>query len=257
MKRNAAVRVPGLHGSGFTFKQINDVNGDGDSEMVNLTSPDPMTVSSAPPILVVDDHPLFREGLRGLLAQVLPGAAVLGADDATAGLQLAEQHPHIRLVLIDRNLPRMNGLAALPLFRQLLPAARMVVVSADEQAADARAALAAGAHGFLPKSARPSVIQNALKLVLDGSVYVPPLLLDEQLRAMGADNASAVDEHGLTQRQRQVLEKLCAGRSNKEIARDLNLAENTVKVHISAIFRALNVLSRTQAVLTARERNIV
>lgn len=225
--------------------------------MADLTSQDPMTISSAPPVLVVDDHPLFREGLGGLLAQLLPGSAVLGADDAHAGLQLAEQHPNIRLVLIDRNLPRMNGLAALPLFRQLLPAARLVVVSADEQAADARAALAAGAQGFLPKSARPSVIQNALKLVLDGSVYVPPLLLDEQFRAMGTDNAGAVDEHGLTQRQRQVLEKLCAGRSNKEIARDLNLAENTVKVHISAIFRALNVVSRTQAVLSARERNIV
>jgi two-component system, NarL family, nitrate/nitrite response regulator NarL len=225
--------------------------------MADLMRQDAMTASSTPPILVVDDHPLFRDGLGSLLGQLLPGAAVLGADDAQAGLQLAERHPDIRLVLIDRNLPRMNGLAALPLFRQLLPAAGLVVVSADEQAADARAALAAGAQGFLPKSARPSVIQNALKLVLDGSVYVPPLLLDEQIRGAGADNAAAVDEHGLTQRQRQVLEKLCAGCSNKEIARDLHLAENTVKVHISAIFRALNIVSRTQAILAAHERNIV
>jgi two-component system, NarL family, nitrate/nitrite response regulator NarL len=225
--------------------------------MVNLMCHDATTASSEPTILVVDDHPLFRQGVDSLLRQMLPGSTVLGADDVQAGLQLAERHPDIRLVLLDRNLPRMSGLAALPLFRQLLPAARLVVVSADEQAADARAALAAGAQGFLPKSARPSVIQNALKLVLDGSVYVPPLLLDEQIRVVGADSAAAVDEHGLTQRQRQVLEKLCAGRSNKEIARDLHLAENTVKVHISAIFRALNVVSRTQAVLAAHERNIV
>ena len=206
-------------------------------------------------ILVIDDHPLFREGLVPLLQQLLPEAQVLGADDAHAGLLLAEQHPDLALVLIDRNLPRLNGLSALPMFRRLLPTVPLTVISADEEAPDVKAALAAGANGFLPKSAKPSVILNALKLILDGSTYVPPVLLGE-LTLKKTEEATAVDEHGLSQRQRQVLLCLCEGLSNKEIGRELNLAENTVKVHLSAIFKALGVNSRTQAMLAARERGI-
>lgn len=206
-------------------------------------------------ILVIDDHPLFREGLTPLLLQLLPGAEVLGADDAHVGLQLAEQHRDLALVLIDRNLPRLNGLVALPMFRRLQPKVPLAVISADEEATDVKAALAAGANGFLPKSTKPSVILNALKLILDGSTYVPPVLLDE-LSSRRPDETASVDEHGLSQRQRQVLQCLCEGLSNKEIGRELNLAENTVKVHLSAIFKILGVVSRTQAVLVARERGI-
>lgn len=208
-------------------------------------------------VLVIDDHPLFREGLLSVLQQLLPGGEVLGVDDAQAGLVMAQEHPQIKLVLVDRQLPKMNGLAAIPLFQQCLPGIPVVVISASEQATDARAAFAAGARGFVPKSSKPQTILNALRLVIDGGMYVPPMLLDAiPGKAGNLSGTSDVDEFGLTQRQRQVLAKLCAGLSNKEIGRDLNLAENTVKVHIAGIFKALGVMSRTQAMLVARERNI-
>ncbi len=207
-------------------------------------------------ILVVDDHPLFREGLGQVLVQLFPAVELLGADDAPAGLTIAEAMPSLRLVLIDRKLPRMSGLTAIPLFLQLRPEVPVVMISADEQAADVRAALAAGAQGFIPKSAKAAEILHALRLVLNGSRYVPPLLVDAMPPSSSEGAPSAVDEHGLTQRQRQVLVKLCEGLSNKEIGRELGLAENTVKVHISAIFKALGTMSRTQAMRVARERGI-
>jgi DNA-binding NarL/FixJ family response regulator len=207
-------------------------------------------------ILVIDDHPLFRDGLQPLLAQLWSDARVLVASDAPSGLALAEAHPEIGLVLIDRNLPKMSGLSAIPAFGRLLPEVPIVMISASELPSDARAALAAGARGFLPKSSRSQAIVNALRFIVDGGTYVPPMMLDDLESAGGTAGSSAVDDNGLTARQRQVLKELCAGLSNKDIACKLNLAENTVKVHVSAIFKALGVISRTQAVLAVRERNI-
>ena len=128
-------------------------------------------------VLVIDDHPLFRDGLSPLVDQLLPGADILSADDAAAGLALAQTRPDIALVLIDHYLPRMNGVTAIPLVRMALPGVPVVMVSSSEQVCDARAALAAGARGFVPKSAKPQVILNALRaLRISPRKYTAPAL---------------------------------------------------------------------------------
>lgn len=210
-------------------------------------------------ILVIDDHPLFREGLRPLLLTLLPEAEIVGVDDVESALIMAKNaQGAVRLILVDLQLPRMGGLAAIGLLRQLLPDTPIAVVSGSEQQSDARAALTAGAQGFVPKSMRPQDMLHALRQVLEGSFYAPPSMMGAILGVLPESGGSGgADEHGLTQRQRQVLECLCQGWSNKEIARQLNLTQNTVKTHISAIFKALGVMSRTQAIIEARARGIV
>lgn len=211
-------------------------------------------------ILVIDDHPLFREGLRPLLQTLLPEADIVGVDDVESALIMANNSQvAVGLVLVDLQLPRMGGLAAIGLLRQLLPGTPIAVVSGSEQQSDARAALTAGAQGFVPKSMRPPDMLHALRQVLEGGFYAPPSMMGAILGALPTESGGggAADEHGLTQRQRQVLACLCQGLSNKEIARQLNLTQNTVKTHISAIFKALGVMSRTQAIIEARTRGIV
>lgn len=215
-------------------------------------------MQSSKRILVIDDHPLFREGLRPLLQTLLPEADIVGVDDVESALIMAKNaHGAVRLILVDLQLPRMGGLAAIGLLRQLLPETPIAVVSGSEQQSDARAALAAGAQGFVPKTMRPPDMVHALRQVLEGGFYAPPSMMGAILGALPESGASGADEHGLTQRQRQVLECLCLGLSNKEIARQLNLTQNTIKTHISAIFKTLGVMSRTQAIIEARARGIV
>lgn len=213
-------------------------------------------------VLVIDDHPLFREALFPLLRTLLPDADITGVGDVESALVMAKNHPGgVRLILVDLQLPRMSGLAAIQLLRPLQPDAPIAVVSGSEQQSDARAALAAGAQGFVPKSMRAPDMLNALRQVLegglDGGFYAPPSMAGAILGTAPQAGGGGTDEHGLTKRQHQVLARLCQGLSNKEIARDMNLTHNTVKTHISAIFKALNVMSRTQAIVEARLRGIV
>ncbi|WP_166676981.1 response regulator [Paraburkholderia caballeronis] len=210
-----------------------------------------------PTLLIIDDHPLFREALCPLLHGLMPDAHIVGVGDVQSALEVAMASV-VRLVLIDYALPRMNGIAAIPLLRQLLPSTPIAMVSASEQASDAKAAIAAGARGFVPKSLRPQELQNALRQVLDGGCYIPASMLEAfaGLASASADANGREDEHGFTLRQRQVLQGLCEGLSNKEIAQRLDLAENTVKVHVTAIFKVLGVVSRTQAVVQARQFGI-
>ncbi|QBK06054.1 DNA-binding response regulator [Hylemonella gracilis] len=209
-------------------------------------------------ILVIDDHPLFREGLRPLLQNLLPEADIVGLDDVESALIMAKNaQGTVRLILVDLQLPRMGGLAAIGPLRRLLPDTPIAVVSGSEQQSDARAALAAGAQGFVPKTMRPPEMVHALRQVLEGGFYAPPSMMGAILGALPESGGSGADEHGLTQRQRQVLECLCQGLANKEIARQLNLTQNTIKTHISAIFKTLGVMSRTQAIIEARARGIV
>ncbi|MFO6421226.1 response regulator [Hylemonella sp. W303a] len=209
-------------------------------------------------VLVIDDHPLFREALTHLLRHLLPDADITGVGDVESGLAMAKNHPSaVRLILVDLQLPRISGLAAIGLLREWQPDTPIAMVSGSEQPSDARAALAAGAQGFVPKSLPPPDMLNALRHVLEGGVYAPPSMADAILDTAPQPGNGGTDEYGLTKRQHQVLARLCQGLSNKEIAREMNLTHNTVKTHISAIFKALNVVSRTQAVVESRLRGIV
>ena len=202
-------------------------------------------------ILVADDHALFREGLGYVLRGLGEPVETLHAHDGAAALELAEAHPDLDLVLLDLAMPGIDGLAGLRLLRARYPAMPVVILSGSEEPADVRLALDAGALGFISKSSSADVMLSALRLVLSGGLYVPPSYLERTQGMAVPIAASSVDSLGLTPRQLDVLRLLGRGHSNKEIARILELAEGTVKLHISAILRTLGVHNRTRAVVAA------
>lgn len=207
-------------------------------------------------MLIVDDHPLVRDAMAQLLLHLAADVRVLQAADCIEGLQVAARNPDVDLVLLDFNLPGLCGVAALERFRREHPAAPVVVVSALRDRATVMAAIQRGAMGYVPKSANRDEILAAFRLVLAGHVYVPPqaaaeVWADDTMRAPTMRGGCSAVDLGLTERQAQVLAFLMNGKANKQICRELGLAEGTVKVHITAVLNALRVSSRTQAVIAA------
>lgn len=207
-------------------------------------------------ILVVDDHVLIREALRGVLGTMRPDALVLEAPDATLAAQLVAAHPDVSLILLDLHLPGRDGFEFLGELRRLYPAISIVVLSGFHDRSNVVRALDRGASGFIPKSASRDVMIGALNLVFSGGIYVPPEILGPDAppaRApadYGTPRVSPLDL-GLTERQVDVLALMMQGRSNKAICRHLDLAEPTVKSHVTAILKALKATNRTEAVIAA------
>jgi DNA-binding NarL/FixJ family response regulator len=209
-------------------------------------------------VLLLDDHVLVREAMRGVIAELQPDAAVIEAATCVDGLSLMQQHGDVALVMLDLGLPDRNGLDALEELRERYPATSVVMLSGANDRDSVATALAKGALGFIPKSASRDVLVNALRLVLAGGIYIPPeILIDSEPAsppARSADRRSPADL-GLTPRQVEVLALMMQGKSNKLICRTLDLAEPTVKNHVSAILRALGAVNRTEAALAAEKLN--
>jgi DNA-binding NarL/FixJ family response regulator len=212
-------------------------------------------------ILVVDDHVLIREALRGLFRELKPDATVLEAPDAARAMQLLADQPDVALILLDLSLPDRDGLALLAELRERYPGISVVVLSGFPDRANVVQALEHGALGFIPKSAGREVMTSALNLVFSGGVYIPPEILGSagsdgaesslQSRSAAARSQASPSDLGLTGRQVDVLALMMQGKSNKAICRRLDLAEPTVKNHVTAILKALGVSNRTEAVLAA------
>ena len=207
--------------------------------------------------LVVDDHPLIQEAVRGVLRRLEPEMAVDVAADCERGLALAQSGAEPDLVLLDLNLPGVSGIPAVKLWRSRYPGTAVVVLSAATDAQTVLAAIGAGAAGFIPKSSSNEVMLNALRLVLGGGRYLPPELLSQPGGNDGASRRTrqattvSIATLGLSARQFEVLKLIATGAPNKTICRELGLAERTVKAHVTAVFRALKVTSRTQAAIEA------
>ncbi len=209
-------------------------------------------------VLVVDDHSIVRDGLAALLEQVSPEFEVFQAGDAEDGLQLLDQVGDFDLVILDLFIPGVDGFEAISAFGLKRPDLPVIVLSSSEDSDDVRRALASGALGYVPKSASQHVLLSAIKLVMNGDLYVPPLVLSKSSDS-NPQTGEAPKANGklLTPRQREVLILLCEGNPNKAIAAKLNLSEKTVKTHISLIYRALNVANRMQASKAAREAGLI
>ena len=210
-------------------------------------------------ILVVDDHALIRSALRGVLGQLDDGLAMLEASDCRSAFELIAAQPDLDLVLLDLNLPGMHGLAAVEELRTRYPAIPVVVLSSANDRASVMQALDLGAMGYIPKHSSNEVLVSALRLVLSGGIYIPPEILARSA-VPSAERASPPRlpaDLGLTEREARVLRLLLEGKSNKLICRELNLAESTVKNHVTQILKALNVTSRTQAVIAAAQMGLV
>ena len=211
---------------------------------------------------MVDDHVLIREALRGALNELKRGVTILEASDCRQTLHLIEEHVDLDLILLDLQLPDGDGFSLLAELRERYPALAIVVLSAVQDRDRVVRALDLGALGFIPKSAQRQVMLSALQLVLSGGIYIPPQVLarqepvSPQLETTGpVDDRPSVSpaDVGLTERQVEVLTLLMRGKSNKAIGRTLNLAEPTVKNHITAVLKALKVTNRTEAVIAVGE----
>lgn len=209
-------------------------------------------------ILIVDDHPVLRQGFAALLRHAAEGTWVLQAGSVAEALALIVANDDIDVAVVDLMMPGVGGIHAIAEFgrtRQDLP---IIVLSSSEDPKDVRQALAAGALGYVPKSASPNALLSAIKLVMNGDLYIPPLILDTMSTgaAFQTMNRREVDDV-LTTRQIDVLRLVSQGLPNKMIATTLDLSEKTVKAHITAIFKALNVVNRTQAANAGRQSGLI
>jgi DNA-binding NarL/FixJ family response regulator len=203
-------------------------------------------------ILVIDDHALVRDGISAMVRAIRADATVAEADSCRGGIEAARQGPW-DVVFLDLNLPDQPGFVALEQFRRLYPESPVVVISGQEDRQTVLRALDGGAKAFLPKSANIGRMRAALTEILAGRPYLPDSVLLEPGTSPAAKEAPPID---LSPREREVLGLLLAGLPNKLIARRLDIAESTVKIHVSAILRSLKVTSRTQAIIEVTKRGI-
>jgi DNA-binding NarL/FixJ family response regulator len=210
--------------------------------------------------LLVDDHGLVREALRGVLRELKGAAAVvIEAEDSARAMRQLEVNPDVELVLLDLGLPDRDGFEILSELGQRYPTVSVVVLSGHQDRDRVMKALELGALGFIPKSAKREVMLSAFNLIFSGGIYIPPEILDRRESGPAAAPAGraapkpkvSAAELGLTERQMEVLGLMMQGKSNKAICRDLDLAEPTVKIHVSAILKALKAANRTEAVIAA------
>jgi DNA-binding NarL/FixJ family response regulator len=199
-------------------------------------------------ILLIDDHALFREGLKFLLRSLDAALEIDEAGDCAGALEHAASRSY-DLVLLDLKMPGVAGLDALAALREAIPAAPLVVLSGEDNPGVVRAAIERGAMGFIPKSSTPELLIQALRLVLARGVYLPPAVLDAAADPGPSGSETAL--RGLTPRQVDVLRCVIQGKANKVIARELDVSEGTVKAHLSAVLRAFGARNRTEAVYAA------
>lgn len=211
-------------------------------------------------VLIIDDHPLMRNALRTTLESISPNAQVNLAASYGEACQLLAGGLDCDIILLDLNLPDRSGLDALATLCDRYPDRPVVVLSAENDRAKILRCLALGARGYIPKTYHPDAIKHALQLVLSGETHIPREAVDprhdvqEPVRPFPAGGRT--NELGLTERQYDVFRLMLLGLPNKLICRRLNLAEGTVKVHVSAVLRALGVRNRTQVVIAASQLGI-
>ena len=199
-------------------------------------------------ILVVDDHHVVRQGLVALL-NIMSGIEVVG--EASDGLQAIELYRTLRpdITLMDLQLPKLGGVDAILKIRAEAPAARFIVLTTFDGDEDIFRALQAGAKAYLLKGMTVEELLSTIQAVHGGKTHISPAIAEKLAERMST--------HALTARELSVLERIVAGRANKEIASDLGITESTVKCHVSVILMRLNVNDRTQAVVTALQRGLI
>lgn len=203
-------------------------------------------------VLVVDDHALIREALHSVLRQLNREAVIFEASNSQKAMRIVEEHPDISFILLDINLPDRDGFSVLRELRERYATIAIVILSSSDDQDTVKRAFKLGALGFIPKTTEREVILNAIKLVFSGGVYIPSQMLEETRSPRLIDEPAGRDSFkgiGLTDRQIEVLALLMKGRSNKVIARTLNMAVPTVKNHITAVLKTLGVASRTEAII--------
>ena len=226
-------------------------------------------------VLLIDDHPLILSALQTVISGLDDGVEMVGVETAAAARQRLKDEDDFDLVLLDLQLGDASGFDVLEEFRSVYPALPVVVISASDRASDVIRSIDMGAMGFVPKRSSTEVLSQALRLVMSGGIYVPPMSLGTEAPAPAAPEVNShaarlqqisqlataseyqmqagLENLSLTPRQTDVLALLLQGKPNKIIARELGVSVETVKDHVAAVLKALGVNSRTQAVLAVSQ----
>ncbi|MBS9402790.1 response regulator transcription factor [Halomonas sp. TRM85114] len=209
-------------------------------------------------LMIADDHPLFRDAIAAVIDAGLPGSRLLQADSLAEVLRQAEAFEALDLLLLDLGLPDAEGLSGLQALREALPWLPVVIVSAKQERHTILEAIDLGAVGYIPKSTPREALLAALAGILEGRIYLPPDIMRRPPATRPTPPPADLSPHlaTLTAKQLEVLARLSRGASNKLIARELDIAETTVKTHVSAILRKLGVASRVQAILVADQADL-
>jgi len=204
-------------------------------------------------LLLADDHALFRSGMKYVLTGLDGDVEIIEGSSYADAVKIAAENKDLDIALVDLSMPGLDNFNGLRRLREELGDVPIVVVSALDRGPEIRQAMECGISGYIPKTLESSIVLCALKLVFSGGVYLPPALLDKDRSRGDADTieANGGEVARLTPRQSDVLALVARGLSNKEIARDLELAEGTVKLHVTALLKVLGVNNRTQAVVKA------
>lgn len=205
-------------------------------------------------ILIADDHPLFREAIHNVVSDGFPDSVVMETADLDSTLELTQEHDDLDLILLDLNMPGMHGLGGLINLRNEAPTVPVVIVSAEQDKQIVLQAITYGAVGFITKSSPRAQMTEAIEQILNGNVYLPSDIIRTQKSGGRRHEEPSIPPEllqALTRKQLLVLERMTKGESNKQIAYNLDIAETTVKAHVSAILRKLNVHNRVQAILSA------
>lgn len=208
--------------------------------------------------LIVEDHPLFGDALAMTLQSVSGIEDIVQAESLAQAVEHLEAGRAFDVILLDLNLPDVDGLEGLISLRRIARNIPILLVTSVNETRVIRASLAAGAAGFVPKHSRREIFKAAFQALAAGEVYAPDLPGEEEIGAMPASGINMAIRRLslLTRQQAKILDLICEGKMNKQIAHELTIAETTVKAHVTAIMRKLGVSSRTQAVLLARDAKL-
>ncbi len=211
-------------------------------------------------IFLIDDHNLFRSGVKALLARQADFEVVGEAADGLEGLKRAKEiRPDV--VLLDLNMPGISGREAVKMLVEELPQTQVLMLTVSEDAEDLLGTLKSGARGYLLKNIDADYLVDAIRRAAQGEAVMSPQMTSKLVKGLQAGGAEVVlpqggDKDRISPREREVLALLARGASNKEMARELSLAESTVKIHVQNILRKLNLSSRVQAAVYAVEHGI-
>lgn len=209
-------------------------------------------------ILLADDHELFLKGLEFILKENYKDAELVFAHNYTDIFSILEKDKNFSLVMTDLAMPGGKWLESLAEIHKLLPEVPIVILSAVFDKEIVQKTIDLGVSGYIPKTSSNSIILSAINLIMSGGMYIPPELLgSQQTQNIIKDTLNASEQHVLTPRQIEVLEKVAEGKSNKIIAYELGLSEGTVKLHVTAILKLLKVNNRTGAVREAARQGLI
>lgn len=206
-------------------------------------------------VVIADDHPLFRAALKQAIRKISTNAKIMEVSSLGEASSILAAEDNINLLLLDIHMSDSDGFAGLIMYKQAYPLTPIVIVSASEEPEIIQNAIEFGASGFIPKSADLSIIREAINTVFEGQSWWPH---DVGLNQLGTHNSSAFSESSklfstLTPTQSKVFMAIAEGLLNKQIAFKMDISESTIKTHITAIFKKLNISSRTQAVIFAKD----